>query len=144
MSGAPTPEELAVVLRHIRARSISHPDSPATGHHTMSDQRWRDCVATLRAAGHQISESISAGGDRAHNQTAYTLTAETATDSTRAAQTVERAQQAVDRAAAGVRAEAAEQRRQQLARWHAADHAADHAAGHAAEQAAGLALEDRR
>lgn len=69
----PTPDDLDRVLAHLRARLRSHPDSPATGLHDMSDEDWQASIAALRTQGHHIHEVVCTGGDRASNEIGYQL-----------------------------------------------------------------------
>jgi hypothetical protein len=63
----PTTDE-QLVLAHLIGRATSHPDAAAAGLYWMSDQRWRECIATLREQGHDIVEVTVARGDRAANE----------------------------------------------------------------------------
>ncbi|WP_100514223.1 hypothetical protein [Mycobacteroides abscessus] len=69
----PSEDDIDRVLGHIGARSISHPDSGATGLRDMPAARFRACVDTLRERAYDIIEFTVCGGGRLGNETGYAL-----------------------------------------------------------------------
>ncbi|SLC72440.1 hypothetical protein [Mycobacteroides abscessus] len=65
--------DVARVLAHIGGRSVSHPESGATGWWDMPAAQFRACVDTLRERGYDIIEFTVCGGDRQGNETGYAL-----------------------------------------------------------------------